>query len=316
MQGIDRKKIFVMLLACIIGLAIIGALVLKAHSDSSEEQGFSELKFEDGDTIPWVNYVGHDLKFAFSVLSNEKKKTDYYYNISYDGMLIKSGAFSIEPQNSNKKVVNARVIFNNSSLTKVGEAIVNQSELRYNGLLGTIINKGSEFGHVNILTSPKGYFILFWGNNTSRQIDVNLPDKIIVPVRVEIGDISENPGMLIFNPKQREFFNSSSSNIRQIGTINQLESPPNARVLSKYGYILHREDWNVTNDYGNLLMQHNEELTDYRYGYKEILVRIFSNNSKIKGYDYTKVQYPGLYNDNEIHFWIIVEEDHEKQLNI
>jgi len=317
-QDIDRNKILVIFVACIIGLAIIAGLVLKANnsdasadSNVSAEQIFSDLKFEDGNTIPFINYVHDNLEFAFSVVSNEKKKTDYYYNVLYDGQLMESGAFSIMPQSSNKKKIKVSLVLNNSSLIKVGRPNSTISYLKYNGLLGTITNNGSEFGMVNIITSPKGYSILYLGNNASHQIDVSLPDRMIVPFRLENGHISEDIMMLIFNPKQRELFNSSASIITQIGTEDDLVDPakPNEVFLPNYGYNLHREEWNITNDYGNLLMQHRDEYTEYRYLYKEILVEILSNNSKIKGYDYTKLKYPGRYDDNKIHFWIIVKEN-------
>jgi len=328
MESDDKTVVYAIIAACVLGIAIIGAFVIT--SDTSG--GFSELYFEDHTELPRMVEMDEDVSFAFTVVSHEKDETTYEYDVTYDNWPVKSGSFTLLPEDSvlagevpakgNEKTINASIVPRESSLVRVDEPRVHVSRLRYDGKLGMVTGQGDGFERLNIVTSPNGYSVVYWGaNNTTHQIDVTVPDKLIFPVMLPVSGVPDHTGMLIFDPSAKEAFSTNSSSLKRVGDPYSI-NPAELNTLSNYGYTLRREEWEIENNYGNLDILRRYEDTDYRYEFRKVSVEVSSLESEICGLNETIMgtqsvfgEAPVLY-EYEIHFWIIVKEDPERLVGL
>jgi hypothetical protein len=311
MEGTKKTAMYAIAAACILGIIIVGALVLTSHTT---EDGFSELYFKDPDTLPSVVKIGDKMDFAFTTVSHEKNQTAYDYRVTYDGHDIRSGSFSLEPSRS--KTINVNMTPKNTSPVKMTDPVVSQSKMKYNASLGTISSQGYGFDRMIMLPSPNGYSLILWGeNNTTTQMDVNMPGKFMLPIRPENSD---SVNLLIFDPKLKESYNTSLRTIIPIGDQKNTASS-DEQSLSYLGYTIRRDDWDVVNDRGNIDILHKSSSAIYRYALKKVSVMVSSKGSEIRGAGESAkpaVSDTRTGSEYEIHFWNIVKEDPDKLQNI
>lgn len=310
MEGAEKTIVYALAAACILGIIIVGALALTNHKT---EEGFSELFFKDPNMVPSVVKIGDKIDFAFTTVSHEKKQTGYYYRVTYDGYDISSGSFSLEPSSS--RTINVSITPKNSSLVKMIDPVVNISTMKYNAALGIISSNGYGFDQMKILTSLNGYSLIFGGaNSTMKQVDVNMPGKFILPIRLQIMD---SVGLLIFDPKLNESYNISSRIVNSDGGQTWVRS--DGQTLSNLGYTIRRDDWNIVNDRGNIDIQHKNSSTIYRYDLNKVSVTVSSTGSEIRGAGESAkpaVSDTQAGSEYEIHFWNMVKEDPDKLENM
>ncbi|GEM_PF-1044448 len=320
----DKTIVYGIVAACVVGMVIIGALVLS--SDTSE--GFSELYFEDHTELPRMVDVNEEIDFAFTVVSHERDVTTYDYNVTYDNRLIKSGTFKLMPEDSsseevilakgNEKTIDVSFVPKDSSLVRIDAPIVKESSLELDERLGMVTSQGAGFERVNVITTPKGYSVITWGaNNSTRQIDVEMADKLIFPIELSVGSVQKNTGMLIFDPNLEESFSTNNSEIIRVGDPYNVV-PNDLDSISSFGYKIKREGWEIENDRGNLFILHQSMDTDYRYEFRKMSVEVSSLESEIRGLNDTVTSERAVFgkapvlSEYEIHFWIIVKEDPDK----
>ena len=253
---------------------ILGIVIVGALALTSHttEEGFSELYFKNPDMISRVIKIGDKIDFAFTTASHEKKQTAYDYRVTCDGHNIRSGSFSLEPSSS--KTINVSMTPKNSSPVKKTDLdlFVNLSKMK---------------------------------------MDVNMPGKFILPIRLQNTDIN---GTLIFDPKQKESYNTSFRTI-----VPQEDQKDTAQSLSKLGYIIRRDDWNIVNDRGNIDVLYKTTNTIYRYALNKVSVEVSSTGSEIRGAGESAkpaVSDTRTGSEYEIHFWIVVKEDPDKLQNL
>jgi len=320
----DKTIIYGIVAACVLGMVIIGALILSSNTS----EGFSELYFEDHTELPRMVDVDEEINFAFTVVSHERDTTTYDYNVTYDNQLVTSGKFKLlsedslseegNPAKGNEKTIDVSLVPKNSSLVRIDSPIVKVSRLKLDERLGMVTSQGAGFERVNIITTPKGYSVITWGaNNSTRQIDVEMPDKLIFPIELSVDGIQKHTGLLIFDPDLEESFTTNNSEIIRVG--NPYNVVPNdLDSISSFGYKIKREDWEIKNDRGNLDILRRSTDTDYRYKFKKVSVEVSSLESEIRGLNDTVISEQTMFgrapvlSEYEIHFWIIVKEDLDK----
>ena len=86
----EKKVIYAIIVACIIGIFIVGSLVV-THTTTKE--GFSELYFKELERLPKIIAVGEEEQFAFTVASHELNTASYKYVVSLDDEIIEEGGF-------------------------------------------------------------------------------------------------------------------------------------------------------------------------------------------------------------------------------
>lgn len=324
MSDNDKTIIYGIVAACILGMVVIGALILS----SSSSEGFSELYFEDHTELPRIVDIGEAINFSFTVKSYEKVSTTYDYNVTYDNQLIKSGTFKLLPEDSlsfeekpakmSEKTIDVSFVPKTSSLIRINSPNVKMSKLKLDQRLGMVISQGSGFERVNVITTPNGYSVITWGaNNSTRQVNVELPDKLIFPIELSVDGIQKHTGMLIFDPNLEESFSINNSDIiRQGDPYNVV--PNDLDSISSFGYRINRQGWEIENNRGNLDILRWNSATDYRYKFKKVSVKVSSMDSEIRGLNDTAIsegyglQKAPVLSEYEIYFWIIVQEDQNK----
>ena len=145
MDGDSKNLIYAIIVVCILGIIVAGALALFSHTS----EGFSELYFANPDELPRLVDIGDNVKFEFIVASHETNRSYYRYNVSYDGR-IKSGSFALMPEerveaspNSNKETIMVNLIPNISSLVKIDSPNVELSRFRCNAPIGIVSSQGT-----------------------------------------------------------------------------------------------------------------------------------------------------------------------------
>ena len=281
MESAEKNIVYAFAAACILGIVIVGALVLTSHTT---EEGFSELYFKEPTTIPLVVKIGDEIDFAFTTVSHEKKRTTYDYRVTYDGHDIRSGSFSCEPSSS--KMINESITPKNSSLVKMKDPVESIYKMKKK-------KKKKKRG------------------GGGGEMDVNMPGKFILPIRLQIMD---SVGLLIFDPKLKESYNTSSRSV-----IPEGGQEDTAQSLSKLGYTIRHDDWNIVNDRGKIDILHKNSSTVYRYALKKVSVTVSSTGSEIRGAEESAkpaVNETRTDFEYEIHFWIMVKEDPDKLQNL
>ena len=94
-----EAAMYVAAATCILGMIAIGTLALKSHST---DEGFSELYFDNPDSLPHVIFVGKGINFSFSLVSHEKTPFTYRFNVTLEGSPVKAGTISLNPQERQK----------------------------------------------------------------------------------------------------------------------------------------------------------------------------------------------------------------------
>lgn len=309
MEGAEKNVVYALAAACVLGIIIVGALMLTSHTTG---EGFSELYFNDPDALPSVVKIGDRIDFAFTTVSHEKNQTVYDYKVTYDTHDIGSGSFYLGPSGSN--IINVSITPKNISIVKMKDPVVTHSRMKYNIALGTISSQVYGLDRMIILPSLNGYSFLLWGaNNTTKQMDVNMPGKFILPIKLQSADKVD---LLVFDPKLKESYNTS---VRTVVPEGGKEAPSNGQSISNLGYTIRREDWNIVNDKGNMDILYKVSNTAYRYVLTKVSVKVSSTGSEIRGVGKSSNPAVGdtrTGSEYEIHFWIAVKEDPNKLQNL
>lgn len=310
-RTVDKSVIYGILAACVLGIIIIGALVLS--SDTSE--GFSELYFEDHTELPRMIDLGDEVKFAFSVVSHEAAEAAYQYEVTYGDQQIVEGSFTLYPEDwvekgdypskGNEKTIDVNFVPEESSLVQMDDSKISVYELDFDEHLAMVTVQGSSgVEGSNLITSPQAYSVMYWGaNNTNSRVDVEMMDKLVIPVDLSVEGITAHTGMLIFDPNLEETFVTNYTQVIRVGDPYSL-IPTETNSLSNFGYQIKREEWDIKNNYGDIDLLRRVTERDYRYAFKKVSVEVSSVVSKTD-------ETPTL-SEYEIHFWIIVKEDTNK----
>jgi len=114
MEPSERTIVYGLVGACICGIIIVGAFLIFTGGMFSSDSGFSELYFEEHQKLPTVINENDPVNFSFTVVSHNKEKMDYFYNVYAGDQIIRNGSFFLpqtessngDPQrNFNKTVI-------------------------------------------------------------------------------------------------------------------------------------------------------------------------------------------------------------------
>lgn len=314
MDDFDKTLVYAIIAPCILGIMFAGAQVLFSHTS----EGFSELYFENPNDLPKIVDVGDEVNFEFTVVSHENDISNYKYNVSYDDRIFASGSFALMPEisgesltNAKRKTIKVRLIPNTSSLVKLESADIKLSKLRSNAALGMIYSAGVGSELERIVTSPNGHNILFWDqNDTTRQIDIDLPDRRIFPIELQIGGPSTQKELPIFDTDKNESFAANTSVMEQLGDPSNLKHT-NTNSLSDFGYVSRVYVCKADNDHGSIDILMRTTETKYLYAFKRVAIELseFRSNPTI-----SPKEVP-IESEYKIFFWIIVKESPSKLLS-
>jgi hypothetical protein len=137
-----KKAVYVLAAACIFGLVASGILLLMSHLS---DNGYSELYFDDPDSLPRVIYVGQGINFSFGLTSHEKTPFIYKFNAAFNGSLIKSGVVRLNPDEGIK--VNVTLMPNASSIAHFKTSRVAQFRVE--------LDDSNNPVHLNVSWTPK-----------------------------------------------------------------------------------------------------------------------------------------------------------------
>lgn len=141
--------------------------------NSCESHGFVQpcfrrifwLYFQNPDELPRLVDIGDKVKLEFTVVSHEKNRCIYRYNVFYDGRIIESEFFALMPEESNlnKKTIEVNLIPNISSLVKMNSPNIEISRIRYNNTLRDVFSQRDEVEDGNIMVNSKWlFYIVVW----------------------------------------------------------------------------------------------------------------------------------------------------------
>jgi hypothetical protein len=97
----EKILIYAVIAACVLGVVVVGYFALT----SAEEEGFTEVYFEEYEELPSTMYAGSRYAIPFSVVSHEKNVTSYSYTVRLDSQVIDQGGFVLQP--AEKKYITA-----------------------------------------------------------------------------------------------------------------------------------------------------------------------------------------------------------------
>ena len=319
MDDDSKNLIYAIIVVCILGIIVVGALALFSHTS----EGFSELYFANPDELPKLVDIGDNVKFEFIVASHETNRSYYRYNVSYDGRIIKSGSFILMPEerveappSSNKETIMVNLIPNISSLVKIDNPNVELSRFRCNAPFGIVSSQGTGIDNGNIVITPNGNHILFFSkNDTTRQMGINLPYKSIIPVYLQLSALSTQKGLLMFDPTKKESYSTNDSSLEQLGDPSTLNLNI-SNSLSDFGYIVRKDEWSINNEHGILDILRRKIETNYFFGFKKVAVQVSSSYSQFRANATITSNYKPIESNYEIHFWIVVKESPNKLLSL
>jgi hypothetical protein len=133
MEGDEKTIKYAIIAACALSVVFIGVLMMTNNLD----RGFSELYFEDHRELPAMVDVGEKVDFAFTVVSHEKETRDYTYNVTFGENVVKSGNFSLRPDENIS--INVSLVPDRSSLVLFDIHRVGVFTAPLNGFGGKII---------------------------------------------------------------------------------------------------------------------------------------------------------------------------------
>ncbi len=271
----DKTIVYAIIAACVLGIAVIGALVVFTGTSDTMRESFSELYFESPKVLPSVVDVGEPVAFAFSVVSHELSETPYTYTVRYDNQVLQSGTFTLPAAGTGgntKKAFNVIFTPDKPGLVQVREPTTTVLQTTYNGGVG-------------VLVPVYGTQELQGGK-----------DRILLPADLSGFGLPDREGWLIFDPATRETFSTTTTSVAQVGTSPAQTSPAKdaASAVTDSGYSVSRTEWTIDNNHGTITARKETTSTEYRYIYQKVSVDVSSPSTTY-----------------EIHFWILVQEDPE-----
>ena len=245
----EKKVIYAIIAACVIGIVIVGFLVV---TYTSTKKGFSELYFEEHEKLPKIINAGEEEEFAFTVASHELNMTSYEYVVSLDDEILEEGDFVLYP--GKNITVNVSFIPEISSLMLVDHAENNWS-LRIPQKIEpiTFLKSG------NFTKIEKGLF--FKGA-------IPLIDGEEISTFINLGELRGD--LVLYN--YTEFY--------RFGDINKLE-PVNLTMrkdFSNLGYKRYTKRCDIKRDGENISLEISYKNIEYRYKFKRISVEVTSED--------------------------------------
>ncbi|MCW3133210.1 MAG: DUF1616 domain-containing protein [Methanophagales archaeon] len=247
----EKKVIYAIIVACIIGIFIVGFLVV-THTTTKE--GFSELYFEEHEVLPKIIAVGEEEQFAFTVASHELNTASYKYVVSLDDEIIEEGGFILGPDEN--ITVNVSFIPENSSLMPVDEVEHNMSL------------------KIPQKIEPLTFLNLKSGNFT--RIKKGLFFKGAIPLI----DSEENPTFINLSELSGDSVLYNYTEFYRFGDINKLE-PVNLNMgedFSNLGYKRYIKRCELKKNEGNTILEISDKNIEYRYKFKRISVEVTSED--------------------------------------
>ncbi|MCW3128995.1 MAG: DUF1616 domain-containing protein [Methanophagales archaeon] len=245
----EKRVIYAIIAACVIGIFIVGFLVV---TYTTMKESFSELYFEEHEELPRIINVGEKEEFAFTVASHELNMTSYEYVVSLDDEILKDGGFTL---GSDENItVNVSFIPENSSLMLVDEVEHNWT-LRIPQKIEPITFLKSK----NFTKIEKGLF--FKGA-------IPLIDGEEISTFINLGELKED--IVLYN--YTEFY--------RFGDINKLE-PVNLTMgkdFSNLGYKRDIKRCEIKKDGENISLVYSNKNIEYRYKFKRISVEVTSED--------------------------------------
>jgi len=282
----EKKVIYAIIAACIIGIFIVGFLVV---TYTTTKEGFSELYFEEHEELPKIITVSEEEQFAFTVASHELNTTSYKYVVSLGDDILEEGDFALGP--GENITANVSFIPENSSLTFIR----------------------------NLTTTESSHLIFSRPSTiTSGSKNVESDGRVLMPVKFPIAGDKNNTIFLKIDPNSSEEYTFRYSAKEPVTETlicfdtSKSEKTPNcieARYISQIGINL--SDYNIlrnisifpqtgfdfinsttiiSSNYGDIRVSYEKNISEYRYEYKKVSVEVTSED----GTEY------------EIHYWTIV----------
>lgn len=297
MEGEKRILLKGIVVACIFCLIIVAALVLSRGNthfiSANNGKDLSIVYFEGFSNGLKVVEFGKPVNFMFKVDNEEKVPMSYNYSIEYDNEQLRSGQINLQP----KELSSIPVSFfpREATLVKIAETNVSVSRWRYNGRLSMLVEQGHGMGKVKVITSPQGYSMIYMrSNNSTQQIDFDLPNKVILPLKLQIGSLLPRMLVFIFDPNKKEFFTMNNSSMEQVGGPDKI-NPPVGNELSNFGYHIHHDVWTIENDHGDLDITRRYGSVEYRYAFKKVSAKV------------TEIRGGQVFSRKAIDSWVVVE---------
>jgi len=271
----DKTIVYAIIAACVLGIAVIGALVVFTGTSGTMAESFSELYFESPKVLPSLVDVGEPVAFAFSVVSHELSETPYTYTVRYDNRILQSGTFTLPATGTGgntKKAFNVTFTPEKPGLIQVREPTTTVLQTTYNGAVGVLV---PVYGNLELQGGK---------------------DRILLPTDLSGFGFPDREGWLIFDPAARETFSTATSSVAQVGASPAQTSPAKdaASAVTDSGYSVSRTEWTIDNNHGTITARKETTSTEYRYTYQKVSVDVASPSTAY-----------------EIHFWILVQEDPE-----
>lgn len=283
----EKKVVYAIIAACIIGIFIVGLLVV-THIPMKED--FSELYFKEQEKLPKIINAGVEEQFAFTVASHELNITSYKYVVSLEDEILAEGNFILHPDEN--ITVTASFVPTNTSLVFVRNLTTTESSHLISG-------------------NP---FVITSGNT-----NVESDGRVLMPVKFPVAGDKNNTIFLKIDPNSSEeytFRYSAKEPVTEtlicFDTSKSKKTPPNcieARYISQIGInlsnysilsnitIFPRTGFDfinsttiITSNHGNIRMSYEKTISEYRYEPQKVSVEVISED----GTEY------------EIHYWTMV----------
>lgn len=241
----ERTITYTIIVACIIGIIIVGFFVFKYTSFSN---GFSELYFENHLELPDKAIVGKEINFAFTVASHEKYPTLYNYTVLFDKEIIENGSFVIAPD----KNTTIKVLFapNNTTL----EFEYNFTTKEYSHL---VFKDKIDIASDNIILT----------NNKT----------IMLPIRFPIAG---NENSTIILEIDQNAYSSHTFTYTGRKPYKTVEIGLNNTTITHFGVDIIDYNTTVYNKQGSIEIIHKKIVSRYQYNYKKISVQVIANGTE------------------------------------
>lgn len=246
----EKKVIYAIIAACIIGIFIVGFLVV---TYIPMKEGFSELYFEEHEELPKGITVGEEEQFAFTVASHELNTASYKYVVSLDEEILEEGSFTLDPDEN--ITVNVPFTPTNSSLTLVRN-------------LTTTESKHISFSRPFIITS---------GNMSAEP-----NGRVLIPVKFPVAGSEDSIITWNLDPNSEESYSFESKRTEPVGNIlNLLMSDETILAetrLSGIGINLITYNTTLHSIRGDIQITNEKTISEYRYAFKKMSVQVASED--------------------------------------
>ena len=287
----EKKVIYAIIAACIIGIFIVGFLVV---TYAPTKESFSELYFEEHEKLPDKITVGEEETFAFTVVSHERNITSYDYIVSLDNITFKQGSFMLSSEES--KTINVAFTPYTSSIVLADtEKSIGTNHFTVSRPVDTIdidkvliINpQGNVTTTLDVDKLRKSMIIDTHGNIIWSGVSKREGVKIPIPLGISTtgGQDLTTTINLDSNAKENYSFTHDAKNYvsnSPVGSDNE--------TLSPIGYDQINYKTDVTNNYGDIQIIYEKTILKYRYEFKKVSVEVISEDET----------------EYEIHYWAIV----------